>query len=503
MPSSHSDPRPAAPGLRAAESVTMLAHYKKFAKQSQTCADWADWASPLGPKWRTHDHPWYSGGMIRPKNPMFENGRRPASPGRWAAWLGVNSSTASLLGTILLVTAATELWSPLIPQFMKALHTEAHAGASSTILLIGLYGFYRDGLEAINYYAGGALSGRLNTRRALLLFNLIPLLGLMILFFSSSPLGVFAAIPFLFAWDSIAGPATLTVVGDSLPPDRRTMAFSLQAIFRRVSRMLAYAISAPIIWHFGRVTGVRIDAVIACGLILAAGAMQYRFMHTASRDAVVALHQPRVLLRRFPKELKTLLVSDILSRWAEGMAGPFIIIFCVPLLAADSDRGTALYQSVLLGIQAVTNIVLYVVIGPLASRDGLAKKPYIGLTFLFFALFPISLPLLGFAAGFAGLAVAFVIGGLREIGEPARKAMIADLVPADVRTQAIGLYWSVRSVAVMLAAPVGGVLWVLGNWLHSGLGPWMMFGAAGALGLIGTLWFYLRFARARRPAPRS
>lgn len=413
----------------------------------------------------------------------------------WLVWLGINSSTSALLGSILLVTAATELWSPLIPQFLKELRTEATAGAAGTILLIGLYGLYRDGLEAVNYFAGGIISGWLNTRRALLLFNGIPLLGLIVLAISQSPIGVFLAIPFLFAWDSIAGPATLTVVGESLPPDRRTMAFSLQAIFRRVSRIAAYLISAPILWYFGGVTGVRIDAVIACFLILAAAGLQYRFMRTASRDAARVLHRPRALLRRFPRELKTLLVADILARWAEGMAGPFIIIFCVPLLAADSGQGAALYQSALLSIQAVTNIVLYVVIGPLASREGLAKKPYIGLTFLFFALFPLSLPVLGTAAGFAGLAAAFVIGGLREIGEPARKAMIADLVPAEARSQAIGLYWSARSLAVMLASPVGGVLWILGNRWEAGWGPWLTFGTAGLLGLLGAGWFALRFGR--------
>lgn len=433
---------------------------------------------------------------MRSSSPSDQStGARPPTSGRWADWLGINTSTSALLGTILLVTAATELWSPLIPQFMKQLRTEASGGAAVTILLIGLYGLYRDGLEAINYFAGGAISSRLNTRRALLLFNIVPLFGLIILAISRSPLGVFLAIPFLFAWDSIAGPATLTVVGESLPPDRRTMAFSLQSIFRRLSRVFAYAISAPIIWYFGGVTGVRVDATIACVFVIAAALVQYRFMRTASSDNLVALHQPRALLRRFPRELKTLLLSDIMSRWAEGMAGPFIIIYCVPLIAADSAQGTALYQSVLLSIQAVTNIVLYVLIGPLASRAGLAKKPYIGLTFLFFALFPISIPLLGSAAGFFGLCLSFVIGGLREIGEPARKAMIADLVPPEVRTQAIGLYWSARSVAVMLASPVGALLWIFGNRLQPGLGPWLMFCTAGALGILGAVWFYMRFGK--------
>ena len=47
---------------------------------------------------------------------------------RWKDWLGLNTSTLALLGTILLVTAATELWAPLIPQYLKALRTRAGSG---------------------------------------------------------------------------------------------------------------------------------------------------------------------------------------------------------------------------------------------------------------------------------------------------------------------------------------------------------------------------------------
>ncbi len=416
----------------------------------------------------------------------------------WRDWLGLNSSTVALLGTILLVTAATELWSPLIPEYLKALRTRAGAGSASTILLIGLYGFYRDGLEAFNYYVGGAIAGRFNSRRALLLFNLLPLVGLGVLFSWNSAVGVFVAIPFIFAWDSIAGPATITVVGDALPSDRRTMAFSLQAIFRRVSRILAYWISAPLIYYFGRVNGVRADALIALVFVVAAVIVQFRYMKTASRDSVMTAHRPRHLLRHFSPDLKRLLAADIFARWAEGLAGPLIILFCVPIISGDFDRGTAAYQSVLLSIQAVTNIVLYVFIGPLASREGLAKKPYIGLSFLFFALFPISLAILGPTLGFTGLALAFVVGGLREIGEPARKAMIADLVPAGVRTQAIGMYWSARSLAVMWASPVGAAIWVIGNRIRPGMGPIGTLAFAGLLGLVGSGLFFLRFGRGSR-----
>jgi len=73
--------------------------------------------------------------------------------------------------------------------------------------------------------------------------------------------------------------------------------------------------------------------------------------------------------------------------------------------------------------------------------------------------------------------------------------MIADLVPPDVKTQAIGLYWSVRSVAVMLASPVGALAWIAGDRLVPGAGPLFTFSLAGAIGLLGAAAFYSRFGR--------
>lgn len=416
------------------------------------------------------------------------------STGRWRRFLGLNASTFALLVAILFITASTELWSPLVPQYLKDLRRQAQTGDVGFLLLIGFYGLYRDGLEAINYFAGGALGGWLNTRRALLLFNVLPLVGLAILLLWRTPLAVFIAIPFIFIWDSIAGPATLTVIGDAIPADRRTMAFSLHAIARRASRILAYSISGLLVWRLGSLGGVRADLFASIVFILLAVGMQARFMRTASRDARMTLHRPHLLLRQFPTDLKRLLAADIFARWAEGLAGPFIILYCVPILSTDLAGGAALYQSVLLNIQAAVNILLYLIIGPLASREGLAKKPYIGLTFIFFALFPLSLAAFG-SFGLIGLSLAFIVGGLREIGEPARKAMIADLVPPEMKTQAIGLYWSVRSAAVMWASPIGALAWIVGDRLSPGIGPLATFALAGLAGLLGAGFFVARFGR--------
>jgi MFS family permease len=58
-----------------------------------------------------------------------------------------------------------------------------------------------------------------------------------------------------------------------------------------------------------------------------------------------------------------------------------------------------------------------------------------------------------------GLVLAFVVGGLREIGEPARKTLILEFVRPDVRARGVGLYYLIRSVTIAPAATVGGLLW--------------------------------------------
>ena len=63
-------------------------------------------------------------------------------------------------------------------------------------------------------------------------------------------------------------------------------------------------------------------------------------------------------------------------------------------------------------------------------------------TFFCFTLYPITVIL---AHNFGGLILAFVVGGLREIGEPSQKAMIVDFAGQQLRGRTVGLYSLVRA----------------------------------------------------------
>ncbi len=400
----------------------------------------------------------------------------------WRAWLALNASTGALLAAILLVGMASELWSPLMPEYLTRLDAQ--------ILLIALYGSAKDFLDAVAFYLGGTVAARFNTRRALLVFNVLPLFGLVILLIWPNKFAVFAALPLVGIWNSIAGPATLRVVGDSLSSHRRSMAFSLQSIQKRLSSLFAYFISGSLVAWLGELAGVRAAIALSIVLVATSLAIQHRYMRTAVVDLVLTLHHPWKLLKQFDPQLRQLLISDIFARWCDGMPREFIILYCINILV---QRGwtiagaAAFYLSVLLSVMNLTSLLLYLPIGHFASRAGSAKKPFIGLTFIFFALFPLSLVLLGTLAGLWGLIAVFIIGGMREIGEPARKAMITELAPPAFRTQAIGVYWASRSFGIMFAPLVGGIIWV-------GISPSAMLWSASGLGAIGTVLFYTKFS---------
>jgi hypothetical protein len=92
--------------------------------------------------------------------------------------------------------------------------------------------------------------------------------------------------------------------------------------------------------------------------------------------------------------------------------------------------------------------------------------------------------------------VAFVVAGLRELGEPARKAMIVDAAPEEARAQTVGAYYLARSVLILPAGVIGGLLWA-----RQVQEP---FWLAAAIGAVGVVYFLIAFHEPTpAPAPRA
>ena len=174
-----------------------------------------------------------------------------------------------------------------------------------------------------------------------------------------------------------------------------------------------------------------------------------------------------------PRPLRSLLFSDIFIRTCEGLVDVFLVLYATNVVCV-----TAAQYGSLIAVQMVTAILVYIPASKIADRSG--RKPFVIATFLCFAAFPVVVVL---AKDYAGLVAAFVVGGLREVGEPARKAIIVDLSRPTLRARSVGLYYLLRSVAIAPAALIGGLLWKFA--------PATPFLVAGAVGCVGTALFAL------------
>lgn len=353
-----------------------------------------------------------------------------------------------------------ELWKKFLPKYLEVL------GASTPI--IGLFGTAENLFDALYQYPGGWIADRLGHRRAFLIFISLASAGYLVYLLSPSWPFMFLGLALVMSWQSMASPAIFAVIGDSLPRERRAMGFTVQSILKRVPIVFAPIFGGVLIAALGIASGVHIGLLITLGL----AAVTF----TLVLNLKVRISTPQVanvlgIWRSFHGALKRLLISDIIIRTCEGMTGVLTILYVTNVAGFSIAR-----YGTLIAVQMVTSILVYIPAGKIADRIG--RKPFVIATFVSFALFPIAII---FASNSALIVLAFVIGGLREIGEPARKAMIVDFAKENVRARSVGLYYLVRSLSITPAAAIGGLLWKIT--------PEVPFVVAGIIGIAGTVVF--------------
>ena len=391
-------------------------------------------------------------------------GLTTTKPSKWAAraadYLSLERNVTIASAAMLLLGLGEELWKKFLPKYLESL------GASTPV--IGLFGTAEDFFDAVYQYPGGWIADHLGRRRAFLMFVTLASTGYLIYLFSPSWPFVFLGLAFAMAWQSMASPAIFAIIGDSLPQERRAMGFTLQSILKRVPIVIAPVIGGALIVSLGIVKGIHTGLVITLIMALITMLLVRRINVEISAAQSINI---RGVWRSFHGALKRLLISDVIIRLCEGMTGVLTILYVTNVQGLSSAR-----YGMLVAIQMTTSILVYIPAGKFADHIG--RKPFVIATFLSFALFPLAVV---FASSFTLLVIAFLIGGLREIGEPSRKAMIVDFARADLRARSVGLYYLVRSLAITPSAALGGLLWKLS--------PQTPFVVAGIIGIIGTLVF--------------
>ena len=412
-------------------------------------------------------------GLTSPRVNSDRRGWRAAIR-RAIEFLGLRRSIVGLLGMVILVGLGEHMAEQFLPLYLIAL--------GGGFISVGALNGMDNLLGALYAFPGGYAADRFGTKRALLLFNALSMIGFVLVILLPSWVAVMGGAVLFLSWTAISLPATMGLVARALPKDKRTMGVSMHSLVRRVPMALGPIMGGALIGALGVQTGVRVAFIAALFFAAVSLVLQQVLIEPdpprAERMAQRAESRPWRLWREMRPELKQLLVADTLVRFCEQIPYAFVVIWAVGT-ASSPGPVTALQFGVLRTIEMATAILIYIPVAYFADRS--QKKPFVVMTFVFFTAFPL---VLFFSHSFAILALAFVLRGLKEFGEPTRKALIMDLAPEDRKAGMFGLYYLIRDTIVSVAAFGGAFLWAL----RPGVNLLVAFG----FGLLGTIWFAIR-----------
>ncbi len=392
---------------------------------------------------------------------------------RISGFLGLRRSIVGVLAMAVLVGMGERMAERFLPIYILALGGGA--------LVIGLLQAMDNLLSALYSFPGGYLSDRIGTKRSLLVFNLVAMAGFALVILVPYWQAVLAGAVLFISWSAISLPATISLLYKVLPQGKRTMGVSMHALVRRIPMALGPVMGGLFIGVWGERDGVRIAFVAALLMAVVALVLQQRMIEddrsaaasTADGGAPEPEKNPLKLFPLMSPAMKRLLVSDILIRFCEQIPYAFVVVWCMKTIAQPV---TAVQFGLLTTLEMTTAVLIYIPVAYFADRT--TKKPFVLMTFVFFALFP--LMLLG-SRTLGWLVAAFILRGLKEFGEPTRKSLIMDLSPKQCRAGMFGLYYLIRDAVVAVAALGGAFLWEIS--------PQTNLIAAFIFGVIGTVAF--------------
>ncbi|RLC07050.1 MAG: MFS transporter [Deltaproteobacteria bacterium] len=392
---------------------------------------------------------------------------------RLTNFLGLQRSTIGVLAMVVLVGMGERMAERFLPIYILSL--------GGGVLAIGLLQAMDNFLSALYSFPGGYLADRIGTKKSLLIFNLVAMSGFTLVILIPTWQAVLVGAVLFISWSAISLPATMNLIYKVLPQDKRTMGVSMHSLVRRIPMALGPLVGGFFIGVWGERDGVRLAFGAALFMAAVALFLQQRMIEedkaqgTTVGDTcgLVPEKNPLKLFKLMNPSMKGLLVTDILVRFCEQIPYAFVVIWCMKTII---EPVTALQFGILTTIEMATAVLVYIPVAYLADRS--TKKPFVVVTFFFFSLFPL---VLLFSQSLEWLVAAFILRGLKEFGEPTRKALIMDLSPDSCKAGMFGLYYLIRDVFVAVAALGGAFLWQIS--------PETNFITAFVFGFIGTIGF--------------
>jgi MFS family permease len=372
---------------------------------------------------------------------------------RLSGFLGLQRSTVGVLAMVVLVGMGERMAERFLPIYMLAL--------GGGVMAIGLLQAMDNLLSALYSFPGGYLSDRIGTKHSLLIFNLVAMAGFALVILVPAWQALLIGAVLFISWSAISLPATMSLMYKVLPAGKRTMGVTMHSLVKRIPMAIGPLLGGLFIGIWGEQDGVRLAFGAALVMAVAALFLQQWMIEDDTQDKASAPSSctltpeknPLKLLRLMNPAMKGLLVTDILVRFCEQIPYAFVVVWCMKTI---TQPVSAVQFGLLTSIEMTTAVLVYIPVAYLADRSG--KKPFVLMTFVFFTMFPL---VLLYSHSFKWLVLAFILRGLKEFGEPTRKALIMDLSPDHCKAGMFGLYYLIRDVFVSFAAFGGAFLWLI------------------------------------------
>ena len=377
-----------------------------------------------------------------------------------------NSSMTAMVVLVILVGLGEKMAERFLPLYLIAL------GGSTWS--VGFLNAMDNLLSALYSFPGGYLSDRLGYKKSLQLFTLVAMFGYLFVILIPVWQAVLIGSVFFISWTAVSLPAIMSLVSKAVPKERRAFGVSIHSFFKRIPMAIGPVLGGVLISAFGTEKGVRYAFVTALIMGAISILVVEKFMAADAGEKRESMKKKKKIPELFNPDLKSLLASDILIRFAEQIPYAFVVIWAV-----QNNHLTALQFGILTTIEMIVAMLVYVPVATMADKYG--KKRFILITFGFFTAFPLVLLV---SHSFPMFVLAFIVRGLKEFGEPTRKALIMDLAPDDAKARTFGAYYLIRDVIVSIVALSSAWLW--------NISPQANFLTAAGFGVLGTVVFAIR-----------
>jgi MFS family permease len=256
-------------------------------------------------------------------------------------------------------------------------------------------------------------------------------------------------------------PARSALIADSLPPGDRGRGIAVQNAISWGMAVFAPYIGGVVVDTYGPKTGLRGLYWVMMSFYVLSAIIQIRFLKETTvrpgSETRLAVSDLRgvlqdaygdipSMLRQLPRSLKALAGVIVLSFVATAIAAPFWVLYAVEHIGLSSSA-----WGLVLLVEMILKSVMFVPAGVLVDRWGRTTSLVAALLISL-----VSIPLFVFASGItAVLMIRLAIAVAFAIGIPACSALMADIVPRDIRGRVMGALGQ-GGILIGTAGGVGG-----------------------------------------------